>query len=239
MFDGVEAKAKCLYESSYALVAAQPTPAYGIFTTAQFLRGPAQFLMDLVLDVDFAVALMDKILEYHLGIYTRMLDLVGRYVEMVQLSDDLGTQQGPLISPDLFRRLIKPPIQCLINLVHAKTRAKVFFHSDGGIQPFISDLIEMGVDVLNPVQPRTAGMASEELKARFGHRLCFHGGIDTQLVLSQGTTDSVVEEVKHRIRAFGARGGYIVAPVHNIVPGVPPENVRAMFQAALERGAYR
>ncbi len=239
MFAGVEDEAKHLYESSpYALVAAQPTPAYGVFTTAQFLRGPAQFLMDLLLDPEFARALMEKVLQYHLGIYGQLLDLVGKYVQMVQLSDDLGTQQGPMISPVTFDCLIKPYIQSLIDLVHSKTKAKIFFHSDGGIRPFIDALIDMGVEVLNPVQPLAAGMESRDLKANFGSRLCFHGGIDTQSVLSRSTSERVVEEVKMRIRALGVGGGYILAPAHNIVPGVPPENVRTMYQAALEYGAY-
>jgi uroporphyrinogen decarboxylase len=239
MYEGVADQAAHLYKTSpYALVAAQPTPAYGVFTTAQFLRGPAQFLLDLALDPDFALALLEKVLQYHLGIYGHMLDLIGNYVQMVQLSDDLGTQQGPLISPDMYSHLIKPFIQRLINLVHSKTKAKIFFHSDGGIQPFIQDLIDMGVEVLNPVQPMAAGMSSEDLKAHFGDRLCFHGGIDTQSVLSQGASEQVIEEVRRRIGALGVGGGYILAPVHNLLPGIPPENVRTMFQAALEYGRY-
>lgn len=239
MYEGVADAASHLYETSpYALVAAQPTPAYGVFTTAQFMRGPAQFLLDLALDPDFTVELMERILQYHLEVYGHMLDLIGNYVQMVQLSDDLGTQQGPLISPDMYKRLIKPFIQRLINLVRGKTKAKIFFHSDGGIQPFIQDLIDMGVEVLNPVQPMAAGMSSEGLKAQFGDRLCFHGGIDSQSVLSQGSPEKVVQEVKTRIDALGAGGGYILAPVHNLLPGIPPENVRTMYQAAIEYGRY-
>lgn len=238
-FEGVETDARRLYEGTgYAVVAAQPVPAYGVFMTCTFLRGMAQFMVDLAVDKDFARALMERVLRFHLSIYDRFLSLVGEYVQIVVTSDDLGTQRAMLISPAMYREMVKPAQARLLSLVKQKTDAKIFYHSCGAIAPVIPDLIEIGVDILNPVQPLAEGMESAGLKEAHGGRLVFHGGIDQQQCMTAGTPEDVALEVGHRIRAFGKGGGYILAVVHNIMPDVPPENVLALFDAARADGNY-
>ena len=238
-FEGVEAEATRLFESTpYAVVAAQPIPAYGVFTTSVMLRGMAQFMMDLALDPDFANELMDRVLDFHLAIYDRFLTLVGDRVQMVVTSDDLGTQRSMLISPRMYRELIKPRQARLLSLIKEKTDAKIFYHSCGSIAPVIPDLIEIGVDVLNPVQPLAEGMESAGLKGAFGDRVSFHGGIDQQQCMTGGTPEDVDREVRNCIQALGKGGGYILAVVHNVMPDVPVENALALFEAVRRHGRY-
>lgn len=238
-FVGVAEEARRLYkETDYAVVAAQPVPAYGVFMTSLFLRGMAQFMVDLAVDKEFANRLMERVLQFHLVIYDRFLSLVGDYVQIVVTSDDLGTQKAMLISPTMYRETIKPMQARLFSLIKQRTRAKIFYHSCGAIAPVIPDLIEMGVDILNPVQPLAEGMESAGLKEAYGDRLVFHGGIDQQQCMTGGTPEDVEREVKRRVRVLGRDGGYIMAVVHNIMPDVPSENVLALFDAARSYGKY-
>lgn len=142
---------------------------------------------------------------------------------MIKVADDLGAQNGPLISPEIYRKLIKPRHQQLISFIKKNSKAKVLFHTDGGIYPFVEDLIEMGVDILNPIQVSAKGMDAKGLKKEFGDSLSFWGGIDTQKILPYGSTKDVEEEVKKRIDELAPGGGYILASVHNLQPDVPPE----------------
>ncbi len=225
-------------ETDYAVVAAQPVPAYGVFMTSTFLRGMAQFMIDLAVDREFANRLMERVLQFHLAIYDRFLSLVGDHVQIVVTSDDLGTQRSMLMSPAMYREMIKPMEGRLFSLIKQKTRATIFYHSCGSITPVIPDLIEIGVQILNPVQPLAEGMESARLKEAFGDRLVFHGGIDQQQCMTGGNPEDVMREVKHRARVFGRGGGYILAVVHNIMPDVPVENVLALFEAARSHGGY-
>jgi len=147
-------------------------------------------------------------------------------------SDDLGLQGGLMVSPKAYRQLIKPRHRQYFELMHDMSPAKVFFHTCGSVADIIDDLIEIGVDVLHPVQVSAAGMEPRALKARYGERLAFWGAIDTQHVLPLGTADDVRAEVERRIEELGVGGGYILGAVHNIQPDVPIENVLAMFQHA-------
>jgi uroporphyrinogen decarboxylase len=204
------------------------------------LRGWENFYMDLVADTEFAEALMDRYLGIRLAMAERALQEVGDSVDIVVVtSDDLGMTEGTLISPALYRALIKPRQKRTFDFFKARTGAKRYYHTDGAIYPLISDLVEIGVEVLNPVEVRAAGMEdTEKLKREFGDRLTFWGAIDTHHVLPQGTPEEVREEVRRRIRDLGPGGGYVVSPVHNIQPDVPPENVVAMYEAAQDLGRY-
>ena len=135
---------------------------------------------------------------------------------MVQIEDDLGSQTGPLIPLSLYRKYIKPYHKKLCDFIHKRTDAKIMIHSDGAIETFIPDLIDVGIDVLNPVQPLAKGMDTRTLKEKYGDKICFHGGIDTQKVLPYSSLKEVKEEVKKRIRDLAPGGGYILAPSHNI-----------------------
>lgn len=236
-YEGLKDEARNLYETTdYAIVT---DPIFGgPFECAWWLRGFENFMVDMYTRPDFAEALLDKIMELYTGFYGRFLDEVGRYVQVTQLGDDLGSQTGPLIPLSLFRRYLKPRHKRLFDLFHSKSRAKVFFHSCGSVYPFINDLIEIGLDILNPIQPLAAMMDVGRLKREFGDKLSFHGGIDIQRVLPYGSPDEVTEEVKRVLELAGPSGGYIIASSHNIQADTPPENILAMFKAAKQHGVY-
>jgi len=233
---GLGEKARKLYEGGYAVVADAFTG--GIFEVPQWLRGFRQFYYDLVGNPEISNALMDKMLEIHKGFWDAYLDEVGDYVQIVCLGDDYGMQDRMLISPKMFRERIKPRVKELYSFIKRKAKVKIFHHSCGSIRPIIGDLAEMGVDILNPVQPRAKDMVSEEIKKEHGDKLCFHGGVDIQHVLPKGSPREVEEEVKKRIKAFAPSGGYIAAPAHNIQPDVPPQNILALYKAVHKYGKY-
>ncbi|HID17814.1 TPA: hypothetical protein EYP26_05935, partial [Candidatus Bathyarchaeota archaeon] len=187
---------------------------------------------------EFAEALLDKILELYIGFYDRYLSEVGDYVEMVEVGDDVGAQTGPIISPALLRKYIKPRWKKFYDFIHGKTKARVFHHSCGSVYIFLNEFIEAGVDVLNPIQPRAAMMDIGKIKREVGDKLALHGGIDIQRILPYGTTADVENEVKRVLKAAAPGGGYVLAGAHNIQADTPPENVLAMFKSALKYGSY-
>jgi len=161
----------------------------------------------------------------------RALQACGGRVDILWIGDDYGTQNGPLMSPEKWRRLFKPRLAAMCELGH-RYGAKVMLHSCGSTHALWDDLVECGVDIYDTVQPEAAGMDPAWLKRRFGDRICFHGTISTQRTLPFGTPEDVVAEVALRIRTVGADGGLILAPAHNIQPDTPLENVLAMYRAA-------
>ncbi len=215
--------------------------AAGILEVALWMRGSEDFYCDLVANEPFAEALLDKILEIKMRYWERALELVGENVSIVSEADDLCTQQGMLISPDLYRAMIKPRHAKLFAHIrkHAARDVKIFYHCCGAVMDLLPDLIESGVDILNPVQVSAAGMDTKELKRRFGKDLTFWGGgVDTQRVLPRGTPEEVRDEVKRRIDDLAPGGGFVFATVHNVQADVPPENLMAMWEALREFGAY-
>jgi uroporphyrinogen decarboxylase len=211
----------------------------GMFEGSWFLRGMEQFMVDMVTDQNIAEALLDKLLEISVGFYELYLDEIGEDIDIVPLGDDLGGQNGPLMDPELYRKLIKPRQKELISVIKSRTRAKVFFHICGDVTPFIDDLIDVGVDIINPVQVTAANMSTEVLKKRWGDRRVFWGGgCDTQKILPFGSEEDVREEVKRRIRDLAPGGGFIFTQVHDIQANTPPENIVAMLEAVHEFGKY-
>ena len=199
------------------------------------LRGFEDGYMDLAADPARASRLMERILEVKLGYWSRILPQLDGIVDVVGEADDLGGQDRTLFSPATYRALVKPLHRELFGFLHANTDAKVFFHSCGAIRELIPDLVEIGVDVLNPVQVSAAGMDTAALKREFGRDLVFWGGgVDTQRVLGGGTPGEVRAEARRRIADLAAGGGFVFAAVHNIQPNVPPENVLAMRSAVRE-----
>ncbi len=236
-YRGLEEEVRRLHrQTDYALVAS--AVGMGIFEQAQWLRGTENFLADLLANQEFASRLIEKVLEFQLAVMDHYLQIVGPYVQMVETSDDYGMQTGPIISPQLYRRMLMPAHRRLLDRIKEKTEAKIYLHSCGSIADLLEDLIEAGVEVINPVQPRARDMDSRRLKERFGRRVVFHGGVDEQWVLPHGSTREVGEEVRRRLRDFAPGGGYIFAPAHNIQDDVPPENVVAMMEAAQRYGRY-
>jgi uroporphyrinogen decarboxylase len=235
---GLREKARHLHrETEYAVIV---DVNCSFFLRCCELRGWENFYMDLVDNLEFAETLMDRYLAFRLSVAEQALKEVGEDVDIVMVtSDDLGATDRTLISPALYRSLIKPRQKRTFDFIKARTGAKLYYHTDGAIYPLIPDFIELGVDVLNPIQVSAAGMGdTEKLKEEFGDRLTFWGAIDTHHALPYGTPGEVREEVRTRLRHLGPGGGYVVCPVHNIQPEVPPENVLAMYDAAYELGRY-
>lgn len=236
--EGLRQKAKMLHDNTgYAIVADMPT--LGIFEmTWVCLTGPERFMTDMILNKRFANALLEKICELHVSLYKNYLDAIGDYIDVISVSDDLGGMQGLLISPDLYREMVKPVQRKLWQSIKSRTKAALFLHSCGSISKLIPDLIENGVDIVNPVQVSAKDMDTQQMKKEYGDKITFWGGIDTHRVLPFGSPKDVEEEVRKRISDLASGGGYVLTAVHNIQAGVPPENVCAMYEAAWKHGRY-
>jgi len=227
--EGLAEEARRLYEETdYSLVAGAISA--GVFQDCWNLRGMAQFFEDMVRNREFAEALLDRVLAIHIAVWEHFLDAVGEYMDMVETADDLGGQGGLLISPRMYRELIMPRHAALNAAIRTRTQARIFFHSCGAIMPLIDDFIVSGVDVLNPIQPLPGLMDPEELRARYGGRLIFHGGLDVQSLLLTGTPDEVRAEVRRYLNVLGPES-YIMAPANSVQPGTPPENLVAAYEA--------
>jgi uroporphyrinogen decarboxylase len=190
-------------------------------------------LMDLVAEPEFAEAFLDRLCDTICTAQTLFLQQVGDLIDVHFAADDLAGQNGPLISPALWRALIKPRQARIISTIKAHTNAPVFYHTCGAVTEFLDDLIDIGVDILNPVQVSATGMESAGLKKRYGNRLAFWGGgCDTQRILPFGSPAEVRAEVRRRTADLTPGGGFVFNPVHNIQANVPPENIVAMFDEA-------
>lgn len=221
------------YEKDFAIIGDLETT---IFELSWNLVRMEKFLMDLVLEKSYVFALMDKVLNYNLACGKKMVELG---VNMIWTGDDFGTQKGMMISPELWRKIFKPRMHYIFKeLKIANPKIKIAYHSCGSILPIIPDLIEIGLDVLNPIQPQAKGMDLGKLKKEFGDKLVFFGGVDEQRVLPFGNTKEVEEEVKLRIAQAGNRGGFIIAPAHNIQPDTPLKNIYIYFKAIKKYGTY-
>ena len=229
-----------LYENSdYALVGSAVIGG-GIFEQPARVMGLQNFLMALITEPAFADRLMETITDIYIESCNRYLDCVGPYIQIFTYWDDVAGQNGWLIRPELYRKLIKPKQKRLVESIKKKTNAKLFYHSCGATRDLIPDLIEIGFDILNPVQVSAKGMDTKALKTQFGRDIVFWGGgVDTQHVLPFGKPQEVVDEVKRRIDDLAPGGGFVFAAVHNIQALVPPENIVAAFDTALEYGKYR
>jgi uroporphyrinogen decarboxylase len=163
------------------------------------------------------------------------LEALGDNVDIIKIGDDLGTQDSLMMSPDMYRQMLKPVHADYVQFIKERTSAKVFFHTDGDVFPLIDDFVEMGIDILNPIQTSAGKMSNlQELKARWGDRLTFCGGIDTQRILPRGTPEEVRAEVRRVIEILGPGGGYMVSSVHTVMNDVPAENILAMVDAVME-----
>lgn len=235
---GLGEKARQLHEETEYAVVADLNCSF--FLRCCELRGWENFYVDLAGNTEFAEALMDRYLEYRLAVAERALQEIGDNVDIVMVtSDDLAGTDSLLISPAIYRALIKPRQQRTFDFFRARTGAKLYYHTDGAMVPLLPDLIELGVEAFNPVQVSAAEMGdTRRLKLEFGDKLTFWGAIDTHRALPYGSPAEVREEVRRRIGDLGPGGGYVVCPVHNIQPEVPPENIVAMYDSAYELGRY-
>jgi uroporphyrinogen decarboxylase len=234
-----EAARRVIEEEKRALVVGNLSA--GIFEMYLWTRGFTDGYADFVGRPALMQKIMGRILEMQLAYWEKMFDLLGDMIDVVQLADDFAGQYDMLISPGSYRSYIKPLHKELFDFVRSRGRAKIFLHSCGSIRRVIPDLIEIGLDIINPVQVSAVGMDSAELKREYGKDLVFWGGgVNTQRVFDENhTPQEVREDVKRRITDLMAGGGFVFATVHNIQGNVPPENIMAMWETLQEYGTYR
>ena len=236
-FDGVRERALVIKrETPYAVVSGISGVVYEI---CWYMRGLERIFMDMMEQPEVLESLIDRTLQFWLDWFRLFLDEVGDVIDVIMIGDDLAGQNGPLFPPRIYRAIVKPRQKRLVQYIKSRTNAKIWYHSCGSVMEYIPDLLDNGIDILNPVQISAKDMDPGELKAKFGDVLSFWGGaVDTQHVLPLASPDEVRESVRRNIEAFKPGGGYVFNNVHNIQADVPPENVLAMFDAAHEFGGY-
>lgn len=236
--DHLHDQAEAWYQNSdYAIISAMGPP-YELF----YGLGTGDFenwMVILAMEPDYVKELFGILVDAWLINLKKFSDAVGNRVQILQFNDDFGTQISTFMSVNMFRNLIMPYYKRGLDWVHENTDMKVFLHSDGALYPLIPSIIEMGVDILNPMQTSAAGMDPVQLKKEFGDSLVFWGGsLDCQKTLPFGTPEEVAREVEEHVNILKPNGGYVFTSVHNIQAGVPPENVITMFDTAMACGQY-
>jgi len=205
-----------------------------VFEIGWQIRGMQEFMMDLVENPAIPVYIMERLTDIYLENLRRVLEVSGERLDMIYFYDDVATQNSLMISKKMWEKYVRPHHAKIIDLAHRHGKP-VMYHTDGAVYPLIPDIIEMGVDVLNPIQPDAKGMDMQALKDQFGDRLTFHGGVDIMRTLPRGTPDAVRAEVRDRVQRLGRGGGYILCSSHHIQPDTPVENVIAMYEPELRR----
>jgi uroporphyrinogen decarboxylase len=237
-FEGVREEALRLRAEDRYATMGTPWLAFPL-ERAFAMQGTDTFLANLAGEPEFAEALLWRIEGLCRELMDGFLGACGDLLDMVKIGDDLGSQVGLLMSPAMYRRILKPVHADYIAFIRQRTDARIVFHTDGDVYDLLDDFVEIGVDVLNPVQASAGGMSDfPGLKRRYGDRLVFCGGMDTHHVLPHGTPEAVRAEVRRVIDALGPGGGYMLGAVHTVMGDVPPENVLAMVDAAVEYGTY-
>ncbi len=209
------------------------------FERAHAMQGMEPYLLNMAMDPDFARAMLEKIADYCKQLMGHFLDELGDNVDIIKIGDDLGTQNSLLISPKMYRDILKPIHADFISFIKSRTKAKILFHSCGDVAPLIPDFIDIGVDILNPIQTSTGSISDlPSLKKQFGKNMVFCGGIDSHRILPFGSVDEVRQEVRRVMQALGPGGGCMIGAVHTVMNDVPPENILAMVDAVEEFGRY-
>jgi uroporphyrinogen decarboxylase len=233
-----EAAERAIQEEKRALVVGNLSA--GVFEMYLWTRGFMRGYADLIGRPALFQKIMRRFQDLQLAYWAKMFDVLGDTIDVVQLADDFAGQHDMLISPGVYRRYIKPLHREVFDFIRSRSRARIFLHSCGSVRKVIPDLIEIGLDIINPVQVSAAGMDSAELKREYGKDLTFWGGgVDTQRVFDENhTPEEVSEDVKRRLTDLMPGGGFVFATVHNIQGNVPPENIMAMWETLQEYGAY-
>ncbi|MFO7612535.1 MAG: uroporphyrinogen decarboxylase family protein [Clostridia bacterium] len=203
-----------------------------VFELSMYTRGMENFLIDLIADKDFAGILMDRIVDMQIDYFTGLFDETGDNFDVVCMADDLGTQNSALMSVPLFREMVKPRLEKIYRYIRSRSSGRIFHHTCGASYDFIGDLVDIGMDILNPVQPSAAGMDREKLKANFGNRISFWGGIDIQHTLPRGPAEEIRDAVRAAVEILGKNGGLVLCPAHNVQGDVPPGNLELMYREA-------
>lgn len=235
---GLAEIAKDYYENTDCAITATSAVSGVVFENCQYLCGTENFLMSFYEDEEYVDALVDKLTEVVTEFHLNYLKDIGQYCEWIEFTEDFASQNAPFISPQLFRRFFKRGHTEMFKAIkRAHPNIKIWFHSCGAVYPLIGELIDCGVDILNPMQPFANGMDTEKLKQEFGNSVCFHGGIDIQYALP-GTPEELEAEVKKRIEGFAPGGGYILSPTNHVVGDVPVENFFHLYDFARKHGKY-
>lgn len=210
-----------------------------VYEYCWYMRGLERWFMDMVDNPEFCEALLEETLQFWMDYYSGFMAEVGDIVDVVMIGDDLAAQHGPLFSPKFYRQIVKPRQKRLVQHIKSLTSAKIWYHTCGSCVEYIPDLIDNGIDILNPVQLGVKGMDPRVLKDRFGEKLVFWGGgVDSQHVLPFATPEQIRDHVRKNIEIFKSGGGYVFNNIHNIQAGVTAENIVALFDAAYEYGFY-
>lgn len=236
-FEGLRERALALRrDTPYAVVSGISGVVYEI---CWYMRGLEAWFMDMMTAPEFCEALLDQTCKFWMDWFRVFLDEVGDLVDVIMIGDDLAGQTGPLFNPDIYRSLVKPRHKKLVQYIRSRTKAKIWYHTCGACLPFIPDLLDNGIDILNPVQISAANMEPARLKETFGDVLSFWGGgINAQHELPRVSPDAVQEAVRKNMEIFKPGGGYVFNSVHNIQAGVPGENIVALYDAAYRYGFY-
>ncbi|MFC1501958.1 uroporphyrinogen decarboxylase family protein [bacterium] len=217
------------YDREYAIIGEQECT---LFELSWYLTGFEKFLMDMTLQKPYIFELLDRVMEINLKQACRLVEMGS---DIILTGDDMGTQNGMLLAPEQWRSIFKPRMQYFFNtLKEINPDIQIAYHSCGSIRPIIPDLMEIGLDILNPIQPLARDMDAESLKKEFGNKLSFYGGIDIQQLLPKGTPAEIQAVVREKKKILGEMGGYILGPAHNIQPDTPMENILAFFETARE-----
>ena len=208
-----------------------------IFETSWYMRGFERMFLDWALDPELAHAIMGRVTDFYVEYFSHMLAAADGAVDLAFTADDIAGQKGLLMSLEMWEQSLKPYHVRLNKAIH-EFGVKVIYHTDGAVTDAVDGLIDMGIDVLQALQFSARGMDPHTLKERFGDRLCFEGGVSVQTTLPFGTVEGVRNEVKELVSVLGKGGGYILGPSHAVQAGTPPENVVAMFDAALIRNSF-
>ena len=236
-FTGVREQAlKMRRETPYAI----STGICGVvYEICWYMRGMERWFIDMIENPAFCEALLDQTLKFWLGYLEGFMAEAGDLIDIVMIGDDLAGQNGPLFSPDFYRKVVKPRQKKLVQHIKSLTKAKIWYHTCGSCFDLIDELIDNGIDILNPVQIGIVNMEPAQLKERFGRKIAFWGGgIDAQHILPFATPAEIKEQVRRTLEIFKPGGGYVFNNVHNIQVGVPPESIVALFDAAYEFGFY-
>ena len=236
-FAGLRDKALAIRnETPYAVVSGISGVIYEV---CWYMRGLEQWFCDMLIEPEFCEALIDQTRKFWMDWFRMFLDEVGDVVDVIMIGDDLAGQTGPLFSPEIYRKMVKPRQQQLAHYIRSRSDAKLWYHTCGSCREYIPDLLENGVQILNPVQIGASNMEPADLKRDFGTEMVFWGGaVDSQHILPFVSPERIREEVKRNIEQWKPGGGYVFNNVHNIQAGVPPENIVAMYDAAYEFGFY-
>lgn len=230
-----EQEAKKLYEETDYVICGEH-PVYGVFELGCWMCGFDDFLYKLAAEPDFVEAFFEKVLTYQKRVIELYYGKIGKYIHYTSSGDDFATQNGPFMSPSMFAEYVKPSYVERIHYTKKFTDAYYLHHSCGSIYMLLDEIIDSGIDILNPIQPKAKDMDALKLKRNYGEKIVFHGGIDTQEILPFSDIYAVQETVSEVIETMNKDGGYIFAAAHNIQEDVNPENLTVMLETARKAG---